>query len=199
MLSSTGSIVCSILLSFTYSTSCIIHFVIRLRLLFLQSIRFKHSRYISRFGLTHYLTWTNGRLYLQGSLCSWLSSSCTFIQTENWLWWTNFLVPLDLLLPLCTTPTTSTLESITEGLLPFGIGSVTLAIFIMYIHSDRELAVVDKFFSAIGFITATVHNSHHKHSRINYGGLTAFWDWLCNTGYFSLKKRRKQFLSSSSF
>ena len=41
---------------------------------------------------------------------------------------------------------------------------------------------VDKFFSAIGFITATSHNSHHKHSRIHYAGLTAFWDWACATG-----------------
>lgn len=53
--------------------------------------------------------------------------------------------------------------------------------FIMYIHSDVELPWVDKFFSRLGFVTASSHNAHHKYSRVNYAGLTSFWDWICGT------------------
>lgn len=60
-----------------------------------------------------------------------------------------------------------------------------LAIFIMYIHSDTEMPPVDRFFGALGFITPNDHNLHHKRSKVNYGGLTCLWDWLCQTGHFS--------------
>ena len=128
MLSSIGNTVSSILLSFTSSTSCITHLRIRLLVLFLQSIPFKLYRFISQYGLILCLTWTNGLHSSQVYLCSWPFSSCIFILTESLLWWIDFSVPLALLLPLCTIPTTSTHVSIMEGLRPFGTGSVIQAI-----------------------------------------------------------------------
>ena len=63
-----------------------------------------------------------------------------------------------------------------------------LVCFIMYIHSDIELTWLDAFFSRLGLVTASTHNSHHKYSRINYGGLTILWDWLCATGPFASRR-----------
>lgn len=66
-----------------------------------------------------------------------------------------------------------------------------LGCFIMYIHSDLELPWLDAVFSRLGLVTAGSHNAHHKYSRINFGGLTVFWDWVCGTGPFQERKQRR--------